>query len=81
MLEQVHPDILLLDLMLPHRHGFEVLEEIRKSERFATLPVVIFSNETGMVVEEKAKDLQATYFFKAMTGTGELVEVVERILA
>lgn len=79
-LKDAQPDILLLDLMLPHKHGFEVLTEIRDLSEFASLPVIIFSNETGVVVEEKAKDLGATYFFKAMTGTGELVATIDTLL-
>tara|TARA_B100000745_G_C20145725_1_gene392874 strand:- start:2056 stop:2418 length:363 start_codon:yes stop_codon:yes gene_type:complete len=79
-LEQVQPDILLLDLMLPNKHGFEVLEEIRQHKDFEDLPVIIFSNETGHVVEERSKSLNAVYFFKAMTGTGELVDAVQSIM-
>jgi len=28
--EEVHPDICILDVMLPHRSGFEIAEDIRK---------------------------------------------------
>lgn len=63
-LMQVKPDMLLLDLMLPYKHGFQVLEEIREAETFVDLPVIIFSNETGPLVEEKARKLNATYFLR-----------------
>ncbi|OHA53342.1 MAG: hypothetical protein A3A30_02390 [Candidatus Terrybacteria bacterium RIFCSPLOWO2_01_FULL_48_14] len=38
------PDILLLDIMLPGRSGFEVLEEMQKDEALKQVPVVVLSN-------------------------------------
>ena len=74
------PDILLLDLLLPNKHGFEILEEIRSCPELVDLPVIVFSNETGSDIEEKAAAFNATYFFKALTGTGELVAKIEEVL-
>jgi cyclic di-GMP phosphodiesterase len=42
-LENNHPDIVLLDLMMPRMDGFEVLQYIRNSEKFSHLPVIIIS--------------------------------------
>ena len=80
-LEDKKPDILLLDLMLPNKHGFVVLEEIRQLEKYNNLPVIILSNENGTDVEERAKLLNASYYFKAMTDMNELVAIVNETLA
>jgi CheY-like chemotaxis protein len=37
------PDIILLDLKLPHKDGFEVLEEIQANRNLAKIPVFIFT--------------------------------------
>lgn len=37
------PDLILLDLNMPGRDGFEVLEALKKAPRFAPIPVVIFT--------------------------------------
>jgi len=80
MLLELQPDILLLDLLLPNKHGFEILMDIRAHAELATLPVIVFSNETGIDIEEKAALYNAHYFFKALTGTGELVAKIEELL-
>ncbi len=37
------PDIVLLDVMLPYKDGFEIVREIRGSERWADTPVIMLS--------------------------------------
>jgi two-component system cell cycle response regulator DivK len=34
------PDLVLLDLQMPQKNGFEVLNELRSDERFKTTPIV-----------------------------------------
>jgi len=80
-LNEVKPDLILLDLMLPNRHGFEILEEIRSLKEWATLPVIILSNENGTDVETRARHLDAQYFFKAMTDISEMESIINQALA
>jgi PleD family two-component response regulator len=44
ILETFVPDLILLDLILPKRNGFEYLELIRQDPRFNKIPVIITSN-------------------------------------
>ena len=37
------PDLILLDLFMPKKNGFEVLEEIRHDEQLAEIPVVVMT--------------------------------------
>ncbi len=38
------PSVIILDLMLPKRDGFWVLEEIKKNPETASIPVIVLSN-------------------------------------
>ncbi len=54
-----NPDLIMLDLNLPRKNGYEVLTEIKKDRKFKDFPVVIFSSEK----EELIKDSKLhTYF-------------------
>jgi CheY-like chemotaxis protein len=46
------PDLVLLDIKMPRKDGFDVLEAVRKDPRTADLPVVMFtSSEAGADVD------------------------------
>ncbi len=42
-IREQHPDLVILDLMLPEKSGFEVCREIRNDPSLATLPIIIVS--------------------------------------
>jgi len=50
-----HPDLILLDIIMPGKDGYEVLAELKKNEQTRTIPVIII---TGMSnVEDEVKGL------------------------
>jgi signal transduction histidine kinase/CheY-like chemotaxis protein len=44
-LERKHFDCMVLDLKLPDTTGFKLLEQMKKDERFATLPVIVYTGQ------------------------------------
>ena len=55
----VNPDLVLLDINLPDKSGFEVLTAIKKSDKFSELPVFLITGDTAMDVDrafEKGAD-------------------------
>jgi len=74
------PDVILLDLMLPGKDGFEILREVKAAPELEGIPVLIFSNRDSQEDRAKAKDLGAAGFHvKAMTDLAELVEKIETL--
>ncbi len=72
-------DIALLDLVLPQKDGFEVLEELKK--RGNTVPIIIISNLGQEEDIKRVKDLGVVdYLIKSNTSIVEIVaKVKERI--
>jgi CheY-like chemotaxis protein len=48
------PDLILLDLQMPVRNGYEVLDELRRDPRFASVPVVAVTASAMQGDREKA---------------------------
>jgi two-component system, response regulator, stage 0 sporulation protein A len=62
MLEQVDPDVLVLDIIMPHVDGLAVLERLREMKK-PSMPNVIMLTAFGQEdVTKKAVDLGASYF-------------------
>jgi DNA-binding response OmpR family regulator len=81
MVEKENPDLILLDLILPKKDGFEVLKELKANEKFKNIPVIILTNLEGTGDVEKALDLGATtYLVKANYKLEDIVEKIEGIL-
>lgn len=56
------PDVMLLDLIMPNKNGFEVLAEISKSESLKKMPIIVFSTLGQDSDIAKAKALGATMY-------------------
>jgi DNA-binding response OmpR family regulator len=56
------PDLVLLDLEMPHLDGFEVLQALRADERFAALPVIVVTGREDVEAVDKAFQCGATSF-------------------
>ena len=80
-LEQTIPDLVLLDLILPNKNGFEVLEEISQNPQWRSIPVIIVSNLGQESDIERGKQLGAMdYYVKARLSIDELVKKVKDIV-
>lgn len=58
------PDLLLLDLNLPKRDGFEVLRRLRASPKYKGIPVLIMTSSDSAADQSRATELGARYFRK-----------------
>jgi len=56
------PDIILLDLMLPHISGFEICKAIKTDNAIWRTPVVIMSTLTSPEQKERAAEAGADHF-------------------
>lgn len=57
VMEELKPDIILLDIIMPKKGGFEVLEAMSKNNELKKIPVIIISNSGQPVEVDRAKRL------------------------
>ena len=75
------PNLVILDLMLPKRSGFEVLKEMRANAQWKNVPVIVLSNIGAQEDIQKIKELGVVeYLVKADIGIDEVVERVKKHL-
>ena len=76
------PDLILLDILMPKKDGFEVLEEIKKfkDDDLKSIPVVMLTNLSNKEDIFEAEKLGACdYIVKAKSSPSEIVEKIKSI--
>jgi CheY-like chemotaxis protein len=77
-----HPDIVLLDLLMPKLPGIEVLRALRAEPATAAIPVLILSNSSRDEDKQQAMQLGAAgYYVKANLSLKDLATEVERLVS
>lgn len=73
------PDVVVLDVMLPGRSGFDILAELRADPEWATLPVLVLTARGQDREREAALRAGATGFLSKPFANDELVTAVRRL--
>jgi len=75
------PDLILLDLVLPKVHGFEVLKELKSDSGTKDIPIIVLTNLEAIEDVNKAIELGAkTYLVKTQYNLEEVVEKVKKAI-
>lgn len=75
------PDLILLDLILPKRNGFEVLKSIKEDKEIKDIPIIVLTNLETMDNVDRAIKLGATtYLVKANYSLKEVITKVKQAL-
>jgi len=77
------PDLILLDIILPKKSGFEMMEEIKNNPQIQSkeIPIIIISNLGQPEDISRGQALGAIEYFKAKTSIDELIEKIKGFLA
>jgi twitching motility two-component system response regulator PilH len=77
-LEAEHPDVLLLDIVLPRRNGYEILRALRRDTRTSKTPVVLVSSKNQESDRAWGKKQGADEYLSKPFTSDELLSVVSR---
>ena len=80
-LESFAPDVILLDLMMPVKDGFAVLEELKKNDKWKNIPVIVASNLGQKEDIEKSIALGAKdYIVKSQMPINDILEKINSFI-
>lgn len=74
------PDLLVLDLNMPFKDGFECLEEIRVSPQLQTIPVLICSTSSDNRSLDLVYNLGANYYLRKPNSFSQLKAAIAQVL-
>lgn len=80
-LENVKPDLMLLDIEMPRMDGFEVTNHVRHHELHKNMPIIMITSRTGEKHRERAFNLGVTHYMGKPFQEAVLLESIESLLA
>jgi len=82
MAHSAKPDLILLDLVLPKKHGLEVLQVLKEDDATKMIPVIILTNLEDKDDISRALELGAKgYLVKANYDMKEVIAKVQEAIA
>jgi CheY-like chemotaxis protein len=77
---QERPDIVVLDILMPGKSGWDVMEELKSDPVTESIPVIISTVKNRPEDMEKGEELQATDYIAKPYVFSDLLEKVQKIL-
>ena len=81
VMEKNIPDMILLDIKMPVMDGYEVLETLKKDERYSNIPVIFLTADADEGNETKGLRMGASDFIKKPFVPEVMLSRIERILS
>lgn len=75
---ELHPDLILLDIMMPGIDGWETLTRLKRDPETAAIPVIIFTAREHTRGHQKSTEMGAADYFRKPFEPDELIELVEK---
>lgn len=74
------PDVIFLDLMMPHVNGYELCEQLRKLSCFHQTPIVILTSSDGFANRLRSKIVNASDFLSKPLNAEAVLTVINKHL-
>jgi CheY-like chemotaxis protein len=74
------PDLVLLDLQMPVRNGYEVLSELRQDPRYVALPIIALTASAMQGDRERALAAGFTAYLAKPVALSHLRDEIQRLL-
>lgn len=73
------PHLILLDLNIPKKNGYEVLKELKRDPRWKKIPVMVFTGSQNSQEQEKYLSFQDVECFSKPTDLDGLIELASKL--
>lgn len=80
IVRQQRPDLILLDIMMPRRSGFEVCRILKRDPRYQDLPIIMVTALNEVADMERARESGADHYLSKPVNKLELLDRVRQLL-
>ncbi|MBE0509506.1 MAG: Hpt domain-containing protein [Chromatiales bacterium] len=81
LLEEVIPDVMLLDIEMPRMDGFELATHMRNSEKYKSVPIIMITSRTGDKHRQRAMEIGVNIYMGKPYTEVDLLENIEKLMS
>lgn len=81
LIRQEHPNLIMLDFLLPRLSGWEVYQQIQTSHELQSIPLVLMSGRKEEVTEKLQEPFEFFEFVQKPFDQKELIEAIKSAMA
>ena len=78
-IERVRPDVLILDVMLPNRSGYDILRDVRAHDDLSALPILMLTARGQTKDREMAEQFGVNCFMTKPFSNSEVLECINKL--
>jgi chemosensory pili system protein ChpA (sensor histidine kinase/response regulator) len=79
-LQDVHPDVMLLDIEMPRMDGFELATHMQNESSFSAIPIIMITSRTGEKHRDRAFEIGVTNYMGKPYHEDELIQNIQSAL-
>ena len=79
-LEDVQPDIMLLDIEMPRMDGFELASHMQNEDQYSKIPIIMITSRTGEKHRDRALEIGVTSYMGKPYQEDELIQNIQSAL-
>ena len=80
MVQQVPPDLIVMDIEMPRMDGYELTSLLKSRESYRRIPIVMLTSRAGLKHRQKAEEVGADGFLIKPYREQELLQIVSALL-
>jgi chemosensory pili system protein ChpA (sensor histidine kinase/response regulator) len=81
LLQEHHPDVMLLDIEMPRMDGYELARHMRSTPELSDIPIIMITSRTGDKHRNRAIELGVKRYLGKPYQEAELLENIYTVLA
>jgi chemosensory pili system protein ChpA (sensor histidine kinase/response regulator) len=79
-LQEIRPDVMLLDIEMPRMDGYELASSIRKDSRLANIPIIMITSRVGQKHRARAIEIGVDDYLGKPYQESQLLDAIEQLI-
>ena len=79
-LQETIPDVMLLDIEMPRMDGYELATQMKATDRFKDIPIIMITSRTGQKHKDRAKEIGVERYLGKPYQETELLNTISELI-